>query len=214
MLDYDIIPARKPPADPAKAYHCLILHGLGDSKDGWKPVSAMLGLDQLGYIFAQAPIPYYGGGSWFDLSHDFHPSDAQVRESRAAVQELIGHLLQKFTISSERLFLFGFSQGCLMIMDVGLRSAARFAGMVGISGFFTMLDEYPAAFGAAAKAQDILLTHGLDDPMIPISVTRKQKDRLRQLGLNIDWREYAKEHGVDPADELPEIREWLSKRIK
>ena len=71
-----------------------------------------------------------------------------------------------------------------------------------------------AAFGAAGLTQDILMTHGLYDGLLPILHTRRIKDRLLKLGAHIDWREYPKEHSVDPQSELPDIAEWLAKRIK
>ena len=103
----------------------------------------------------------------------------------------------------------GFSQGCLMALDTALRWPRRFAGVVGISGFMTMLDEYPAALGAAAAQQRILLTHGRHDGMIPIAFVRLQKDALLKLGLAVDWREYDKEHTLDPTEELEDIRRFF-----
>jgi phospholipase/carboxylesterase len=201
------------PATPtAEAFHCLVLHGLGDNKDGWKPVVAELALPQLGWCFAQAPLPYHGGWSWFDIYGDFSVDHTQVRESRGDLTRLIDHLLTTLAIPSERLFLMGFSQGCLMVLDQALRADRRFAGIVAISGFLTLLDEFPAAFGTVMKEQHVLMTHGLYDGLIPIAATRRIKDRLLALGVQLDWREYAKDHGVDPLRELPDIRAFLARR--
>jgi phospholipase/carboxylesterase len=214
MLDYDYIAAPQPPADASKRYHCLILHGLGDSKHGWKDVTRMLALKELSYLFAQAPIPYFGGWSWFNMGNDLSLDLDSVRDSRKKLRELVEHLLDKLGIGSERLFLLGFSQGSLMTIDFGVREASRFAGLIGISGFFTFLDEYPAAFSPVATKQDILITHGVDDDLVPIGFPKQQIAILRKAGLTIDWREYAKAHGVDPAEELPEIRQWIHQRMK
>jgi predicted esterase len=81
--------------------------------------------------------------------------------------------------------------------------------VVGISGFLSMLDEYPAALGAAALTQRILMTHGTYDGMIPIRYVRKQKDRLVELGIPVAWKEYEKEHTLDPTEELEDIRRFL-----
>ncbi len=209
MLLHDILP----PDDPRDARHCLVLHGLGDNKNGWKPVVGELGLPRLGWIFAQAPMPYHDGWSWFDIGNDFAIDDDQIRESRSALTTLIDHLLERLGIPSERLFLMGFSQGCQMVIDQALRADRRFAGVIGISGFLRMVEEFPAAFGAAGLTQDILMTHGLYDGLLPIINTRRIKDRLLKLGARIDWREYPKQHSVDPLSELPDIAEWLTKRI-
>jgi phospholipase/carboxylesterase len=210
MLLHDRLPPLTPSATP---YHCLVLHGLGDTKDGWKPLAVEFSLPQLGWCFAQAPQSYYQGWSWFDIYGDFSVDDQQVRESRQELTSLIDHLLTNLDIPSERLFLMGFSQGCLMVLDQALRANRRFAGVVAISGFMTMLDEYPAAFGTAMKQQHVLMTHGLYDGLIPIAATRRIKDRLLALGVPLDWREFAKDHGVDPVRELSDIRAFLTRRI-
>jgi phospholipase/carboxylesterase len=207
MLVYDLVPCRH--SAPA-SWLCLVLHGLGDSKEGWKPITPELCLEDLDFAFAQAPIPYYGGWSWFDLDGTMRPDDDQVRASRAMLDELVDHLMTTRKIPAERLFIFGFSQGCLMTLDWGLRRRERFAGLIGISGFMTMLDEYPAALGAAALQQRIFLSHGLYDGLIPIAATRRVKDRLLSLGLNVEWHEYAKEHGLDPGNELPDLHAWMA----
>ncbi len=209
MLQYDVIPPSRPSAEP---FYCLVLHGLGDSKNGWKPVAAELKLPALGWCFAQAPVSYYGGWSWFDIYADHSIDQEQQRESRAQLTALIDHLLSTLRIPSERLFLMGFSQGCLMTLDQGLRANRRFAGLIGISGFMTQLDDYPAAFGSAVKQQHLLLTHGLYDTVLPIAPTRRVKDRLLALGVPLDWREYAKDHSLDPQRELGDLRAFLSRR--
>jgi phospholipase/carboxylesterase len=210
MLTHDLIRPQRQTAEP---FYCLVLHGLGDSAKGWKPVAAELRIPELGWCFAQAPVPYYGGWSWFDIYADHSVDDAQVRESRTELSQLIDHLLTTLNLPSERLFLMGFSQGCLMTLDQGLRADRLFAGLIGISGFLTQLDEYPAAFGTAVKQQRWLLTHGIYDSVLPIAATRRVKDRLLALGVPLDWREYAKEHSLDPQRELGDLRAFITRRI-
>jgi phospholipase/carboxylesterase len=209
MLDYHLLPAKA-----GGTHHCLVLHGLGDSHRGWMDVAPMLALPELGFAFADAPRPYGPGFSWFDIRPDWSVDDAQVRESRGLLGGLIQHLLKELAIPEERLFLMGFSQGCLMALDTALRWPRPFAGVVGISGFLTMLGEYPAALGAAAKQQRILMTHGTYDGMIPIRFVRKQKDALLALGLALEWKEYEKEHTLDPTEELEDIRAFFRARMR
>ena len=209
MLHHDLIPPKRPTAEP---FYCLVLHGLGDSKSGWKPVADELALPELGWCFAQAPIPYYGGWSWFDIYADHSIDRAQQHESRDELKQLVDHLLATLKIPSERLFVMGFSQGCLMTLDLGLRADRRFAGLIGISGFLTNVDEYPAAFGSAVKQQHVLMTHGHFDSVLPIAPTRRVKDRLLAMGVPLDWREYAKDHGLDAHRELGDLRAFLARR--
>jgi phospholipase/carboxylesterase len=214
MLVCDLVPPRVP--HPTDRWLCLVLHGLGDTKEGWKPVTPMLGLDRLGFGFVQAPIPYSGGWSWFDiaLGERLRIDHDQVREGRRLIGELVEKTLEQQRLPASRLFLLGFSQGCLMALDWGLRHPQRLAGIVGISGSIALIDEYPAAFGVRAPTQAVLMTHGLYDGVIPIQQTRPLKDRLITQGATLDWREYRKDHGLDPEDELPDINRWMAARMR
>ena len=189
----------------------MVLHGLGDSKEGWKPVAEYLALPDTGWIFVQAPDCYYDGWSWFDLRlPDPRPDLSQVVRSRTRLRELLTHLESTRGIACEQLTLMGFSQGCLMTMAVGLTHERAFAGLVGISGWVADIDTYPGAFGAAADRQRILMTHGTADAVIPIEVTRPQALRLQGLGLDLTWREYAKAHGLDTTHELGDLRKFIA----
>ena len=188
----------------------MVLHGLGDSKEGWKPVADYLDLPDTGWIFVQAPDCYHEGWSWFDLRlPDPRPDLSQVIRSRTRLRELLTHLETTRGIRCEDLTLMGFSQGCLMTMAVGLTHDRPFAGLVGISGWVADLESYPAGFGAAADQQRILMTHGDHDQVIPIAVTRPQALRLQGLGLDLTWREYAKAHGLDTEQELGDVRTFI-----
>ena len=208
MLNYDLV--------PGTGVHLLVLHGLGDSRHGWKAVAPMLGLDGVGWIFVEAPDRYFDGFSWFGLAlPDLKPVAADVLRSRALLRELLEHLERERGIPCERIALLGFSQGCLMTMDLALRHERRFAGVVGLSGWVAFIDEYPAAFGAAARAQHILMAHGDADPVVPISATRPQAQRLKELDLDLTWCEYpGLEHGLDPEDELEDLRAFLRPALR
>jgi phospholipase/carboxylesterase len=210
MLEYHLAP---PVAGEAIECYCLILHGLGDSHAGWMPVVPMLGLPGLGCILPDAPRSYGDGFSWFDIHADLSIDQQQVRDSRKALEELIVHLLERFKIRSEQLFLLGFSQGALMVMDAALRSPRAYAGVVGISGFLAMLDDYPLAFGAALASQRLMMTHGRYDQLLPLAMVRSQLGTLKRLGVAVQWREYDKAHTLDTTTELDDIRRFLAQGI-
>jgi phospholipase/carboxylesterase len=206
LLVHDIVPPRRPGRRPAWV---LVLHGLGDSKEGWKDVAPMLHLDGVGFIFAQAPDPHPPGWSWFAIDPGFGANVPDVRRSRALIDGLIAHLLTTLGIGADRLVLMGFSQGCLMVLDQGFHGSRTFAGIVGISGFTADCD----SLGPAATTQRILWTHGRFDGLIPLAWTRGEMKRLRTLGIEADWREYDKDHGIDPEHEIPDIAAFIGDRL-
>lgn len=199
---------------PGPGLHVVVLHGLGDSRQGWKPVVGELGLRGLGWVFVEAPEPYYDGFSWFDVQQlpdgGLEPDLDGVARSRGLLAALLARLERERGLAADRLVLMGFSQGCLMVLDAALRAAAPFAGVVGISGWLAGEDDYPEAFGAAARRQRILWTHGSGDPLIPLAPVQEQQRRLAALGIAADCRVYAKGHGLDPQRELGDLRAFLA----
>ena len=205
MLLHDIIPPA--PGGPWG----LVLHGLGDSRHGWKEAVPLIAPPGAGWIFVQAPDPHGPGWSWFDIEWASHrPDPAGVARSRSALIELLVHLEATRGIRPEDLRLVGFSQGCLMAMELALTYDRRFAGVAAISGWIHELNRFPSAFTAVSREQRILMTHGRWDDVLPIAATRPQAATLRGLGLRLEWREYDKDHGLDPEHEVVDLRRFLT----
>ncbi len=209
MLTYDRV-------GPAKASHyCLVLHGLGDSMEGWRGIVPELGLKDITFFLVNAPDDYFGGFSWFPYPGINGPIEDRsglspaIARSRDLLLETIQHLMQECDFTQDQLFLMGFSQGCVMAMDTALRSDQRYAGILGISGALPLMDEYPAAFGKAVHQQNYFMTHGNYDDVIPLHTTQAQVEALKALDVKLDWNCYDKAHGLDPYKELGDIRAWF-----
>jgi phospholipase/carboxylesterase len=84
---------------------------------------------------------------------------------------------------------------------------------VGISGYVGFLQEYPEQLSPVARKQRILVTHGHEDPLLPLASSKRQIQTLKGMGLDIDWREYPKEHTIDPRQEISDIRRFLEKNL-
>ena len=204
MLVHDIVPPKGGP-------WCLVLHGLGDSKDGWKSAVPLIAPPGAGWIFVQAPNAYGPGWSWFDIDWATHsPDPVGVARSRTALLELLDHLETTRGIHAQDLRLVGFSQGCLMVLELALTVDRRFAGVAAISGWIHALDRFPAGLAPAARSQRILMTHGRWDDVLPIAATRPMAAELKAHGLTLDWREYDKDHGLDPEREVEDLRRFLT----
>jgi phospholipase/carboxylesterase len=98
-----------------------------------------------------------------------------------------------------------------MALDAGLRYGERLGGIVGVSGWLAFQEEYPAAFSPVAREQDLLVTHGTGDPLLPFRLTQAQCDFLKSQGLRLEFKAYDKDHTMLP-EEVGDIREWLLKR--
>lgn len=183
----------------------VVLHGLGDSTAGFRWLPATLGLPWMNYLLVNAPDTYYGGYSWYDFVGDM---TAGVKRSRAMLFELLDAQRAK-GFATEETVLFGFSQGCLMTIEVGLRYPHRFAGLVGISGYVSDPEQLVEELSPIAQQQRLLITHGFEDPIVPFATTREQINILKAAGLHISWHELAKGHTIAAETELEIIRNFI-----
>ena len=199
MLHSELIPAR----EKNSRRLMVMLHGLGDSIEGYRWLPEALNLPWLNYLLVNAPDDYYGGYAWFDLNN-IMPG---VQRSRKLLFELLDDLPAR-GFPAEQTTLSGFSQGCLMAVEVGLRYPHRLAGIVGISGWVHEPDKLLAELPPVARQQRLLMTHGTGDPLIPIAQVRPQIPLLKAAGLNVEWREFAKPHTMIE-EEIAVVRDFV-----
>jgi phospholipase/carboxylesterase len=184
----------------------IALHGLGDSTAGYRWMPSALRLPWLNYLLVNAPDDYYGGYSWYDFAGNPGPG---IERSRKLLFALLD-AQRANGFPTEETVLFGFSQGCLMTVDVGFRYPHQFAGLVGVSGYVHEPARLLQELSPVAKQQRMLFTHGTQDPLIPCAEVRQQVDGLKAAGLNITWREFAKVHTIAGDEELDVIRDFVS----
>jgi len=204
MLETDLVPAQE--KDSRRLM--VVLHGLGDSMEGYRWLPPALGLPWLNYLLVNAPDPYFGGYSWYDFSGD---AGTGVERSRALLFELLEDR-RKHGWPTEQTILFGFSQGCLMTLDVGLRYPHLFAGLIGISGYTHEPDSAIVELSPVALQQRFLITHGTEDPLIPFGAVREQIHLLKASGIKIEWHEFVKAHTIAGEEELAVIRDFVRAR--
>jgi phospholipase/carboxylesterase len=96
-----------------------------------------------------------------------------------------------------------------MALETGLRYPHRLAGIVGISGWVFEIEQLIGGLTPVARSQRLLVTHGHFDPLLPFAESQRQARQLRAAGLNVEWREFPKEHTIYGAEEVAVIREFV-----
>lgn len=200
-LHSELIPA----SDPKSRRLLIMLHGLGDSMEGFRWLPDALNFPWLNYLLVNAPDEYYGGYSWYDFAGDMGPG---VERSRRLLVQLLDSLRSKDFLPKQTI-LSGFSQGCLMSLEAGLRYPRQLAGIIGISGYVCDPEKLIRELSPMAREQRVLVTHGLFDPMIPFATVREQINLLKAAGLKIEWHEFAKAHNIAGEGELEVIRKFI-----
>ena len=192
-------------AEKASRHLMVVLHGLGDSAAGYRWLPAALQLPWLNYLLVNAPDDYFGGYSWYDFAGDPAPG---IERSRRLLFDLLDAQRQQGW-PTDQTTLFGFSQGCLMTWEIGLRYPQPLAGLIGISGYVHEPEKLVAAVPPVARQQRFLVTHGTLDPLIPFATVREQVNVLKSAGLRVEWHEFAKAHTIAGDEELDVIRDFV-----
>jgi phospholipase/carboxylesterase len=204
-LNAELVPAKE--RDSRRLL--VVLHGMGDSGAGYLGIVRELDIPWLNFLLVDAPDEYYGGFSWYDFPGEPVPG---VERSRKLLGELLEGLPAK-GFAADATMLFGFSQGCLMALETGLRLAQPLAGLIGVSGYVTDAAKLVAEMPAAAKSTPVLVTHGTLDPLIPCTKARAQMEAIQAAGVPLEWREFRKDHTI-VAREIVLLREFITRCLK
>lgn len=198
------IPSKKP-SDKLM----LVLHGKGDSLRPFRKFDEELKVPEMNYLLLNAPKRFLDGYSWYG---DPPYERAGVLKIREKLLQLLADL-EAQGWKSENIFLFGFSQGCLVSADIGMNYPKKLGGIVGISGYFHFHPRWRQQLAKDSKKTPWVLTHGHKDDVLKIEDTRFGVQKLRDAGLKVDWVELDKDH-VLTDEEMPLIRKWVREQVR
>ncbi|MFC3109663.1 alpha/beta hydrolase [Undibacterium arcticum] len=206
-------------SSPNPTTSVIWLHGLGADGNDFVPIVRELDLRDcppIRFVFPHAPtmpVTINGGyvmRAWYDiLGTDLvrREDESGLRKSQAAVEQLITREKAR-GIPAERIVLAGFSQGCAMTLQTGLRYPEKLAGLLCLSGYLPLNEVVAAERHAANQHTPIFMAHGRGDPVIPIDRAEKSRDMLQAHGYDVEWHEYMMPHSVC-AEEIDDIGVWL-----
>ncbi len=211
------------PATPARAA-VIWLHGLGADGHDFAPIVPELGLAHdagIRFIFPHAPvrpITINNGMAmrgWYDigsLSSMKKQDEAGIRDSERIVH---GYLDRQFAagLLPENIVLAGFSQGGAIALHAGTRYPKRLAGLMALSTYLPLADQFAAEAKVERHDTPILMCHGRHDPMLPMALGQNSREILEQHGFKVSWHEYPMAHQVC-AEEIGLIGRWLGEKLR
>ncbi len=186
----------------------IILHGRGDSSDGFTFLPEYLNIDNMNYLLLDAPFEYYGGFSWYDLPP--HQIEG-IEYSRKILTDVLNTLFEE-EFNAHESFLFGFSQGALLTFEFGARYEKVLAGYIAVSGYIYDADTLLQEMNQNVKTSNWLCTHGTYDEVLPFNTSKEQIEILQNGGFDIEFKSYQKDHTI-AEDELMMLVKWV-KSIK
>ena len=123
------------------------------------------------------------GFQWFDLTKD-DPNYIVEQSIKAEnkIQKFINEIKQEFNLTNDKICLSGFSQGCMISLNVGLTSEEKFSCIVGFSG--KIIDQNNLK-ERIRNSTDILLIHGDADQVVPSTFLLEAKDFLIRNSVEV-----------------------------
>ncbi len=212
-LAYRIRPAQ---AGQDRAPCLLLLHGVGANESGFVEMARRLD-PRLAVILLRGPLVFAPGRfGWFQVK--FTPTGpaidpAQAEASRRTLLQFIGRLPAAHGVDPQRIWIAGFSQGGIMSASVGLTAPGSVAGFGLLSGRIL-----PEVLPLVDRSDPLLnklqafVSHGVDDQTLGIHFAHKAKVLLEDLGVPLEYREYAAGHVLDN-DMVGDFQRWLGVRI-
>ena len=212
----DLLEAIEIETAPSPKAAIIWMHGLGADGHDFEPIVPELGMPATPaarFVFPHArvqPVTINGGArmrAWYDVTGDGRQDAAGIRASQARVEALIARERSR-GIAPGAIVLAGFSQGGAMALHTGLRHPERLAGILALSTYLPLPDTLAQEASKANRDLPILMAHGTQDPVIPLSWAARSRDHLTSLGYTVDWHEYPMPHSVC-AQEIADVARWL-----
>ena len=184
-LDSTII---KPEKDKEIKNAIILLHGYGgDGKD-----ISMLSLNWKRHLpntificpngHEQCPINPTGY-QWFDLTKE--DPDYILEQSIKAEKKLVefvDEVKNEYKLKNDKICLSGFSQGCMMSINLGLTSDQKFSCIVGFSGKIINQEDLKLR---KKNSTNVLLIHGDSDQVVSPNFLLEAKDFFIRNNIEI-----------------------------
>ena len=124
------------------------------------------------------------GFQWFDLSKD-DPKYIieQSLKAEQIIKKYINEVKELYKLNNSQICLSGFSQGCMISINIGLTSDENFNCVVGFSGKIIDKDNLAKRISSTTK---MLLLHGDKDVVVPSSNLLDTKDFLLRNKIEVE----------------------------
>jgi len=133
------------------------------------------------------------------------------KSSYEKLATFVDDALTQYPIDKNHLYLLGFSMGTVMSYALALTRPTLFRGIVANSGYIPenthltfLWDQVPST--------EFLVTHGAQDPVIPIQFARRARQLLEEGHARFTYKEYSMAHEISQ-ESLDDFGTWLTRRL-
>tara|TARA_B110001452_G_scaffold123067_1_gene102048 strand:- start:125 stop:775 length:651 start_codon:yes stop_codon:yes gene_type:complete len=124
------------------------------------------------------------GYQWFDLTRD-DPKYILEQSIKAEkkLNQFIDEVKKEFNLENNKICLSGFSQGCMMSINLGLTSDQEYCCIVGFSGKIINQEDLKIRKKISTNT---LLIHGDADQVVPINFMLEAKDFFIRNNIEVE----------------------------
>ena len=126
------------------------------------------------------------GYQWFDLSND-DPNYILEKSKKAEkkINEFIEEVKKNYNLKNSQICLSGFSQGCMMSINLGLTTNENYNCVVGFSG--KIIDKKDLLKRKTSSTK-MLLMHGDMDAVVPSNNLLEAKDFMIRNNIQVETK--------------------------
>ena len=126
------------------------------------------------------------GFQWFDLDNDdpMHIIEETIKAEKK-LNFFINEIKSEYNLSNSKICISGFSQGCMISINLGLATEESFNCIVGFSG--KIIDKENISKRIKSKTK-MLLIHGDQDVVVPPNRLLEAKDFLMRNKVSIETK--------------------------
>jgi len=126
------------------------------------------------------------GYQWFDLTkEDPEYILEQSKKAELKLQQFIQEVKEKYNLKDDQICLSGFSQGCMMSINLGLTNSKDYNCIVGFSGKVIDQEDLAQRKNSSTK---MLLIHGDKDTVVSPTFLLEAQDFLIRNNVEIETK--------------------------
>jgi phospholipase/carboxylesterase len=194
-----------------------MLHGFGSNETDLIGLAPYL---DPSFTIVSARAPYeleWGGYAWFELEFSAQGSvtgrnEEQLELSHSLLCDLVIDATKVYSTDPRQVYLMGFSQGAMMSAYIAITHPQLFAGAILMSGAILPYWKPPTELSETLKHMPMIVVHGTEDTVLPISNGRASQRYLQTLGVPVEYYEYSMGHAISD-ESITQIDEWLTRQV-
>jgi phospholipase/carboxylesterase len=146
-----------------------------------------------------------GGFSWWDMASP-DPLEPAILRARDKFMFALERYIELTNLRPRKTVALGFSQGSVLLSAAVLTDALHIDGLGVLAGFL-----YKGGDVSSLRTKpEVFIAHGSNDEVISVAKARRGVERLRSLGLSVEYVEEEIGHKVG-IQGTRALKEWLVK---